>query len=94
MEKLIKFIVCAAIILATFKFAGDMDRTEHAIMLMSDTEYEEIKDSLSNIHNSEPSEKQIANEWYSRKGNYMKVILLFDEGSKVVGEFLPAPPTT
>lgn len=68
-EKLIKFIVCAAIILATFKFAGDMDRTEHAIMLMSDTEYEEIKDSLSNIHNSEPSEKQIANEWYSRKGN-------------------------
>lgn len=22
----------------------------------------------------------------------MKVILLFDEGSKVVGEFLPAPP--
>lgn len=69
MEKLIKFIVCAAIILATLKFAGDMDRTEHAIMLMSDTEYEEIKDSLSNIHNSEPSEKQIANEWYSRKGN-------------------------
>lgn len=57
MEKIIKLIVCAAIILATFKFAGDMDRTEHAIMLMSDTEYEEIKDSLSNIHNSEPSEK-------------------------------------
>lgn len=69
MEKLIKFIVCAAIILAAFKFAGDMDRTEHAIMLMSDTEYEEIKDSLSNIHDSEPSEKQIANEWYNRKGN-------------------------
>lgn len=38
MEKVIKFIVCAAIILATFKFAGDMDRTEHAIMLMSDTD--------------------------------------------------------
>lgn len=69
MEKIIKFIVCAAIILATFKYAGDMDRTEYAIMLMSDTEYEEIKDSLYNIHNSEPSEKQIANEWYSRKGN-------------------------
>lgn len=69
MEKVIKFIFVVAIILATFKFAGDMDRTEHAIMLMSDTEYEEIKDSLSTIHNSEPSEKQIANEWYSRKGN-------------------------
>lgn len=69
MEKLIKFIVCAAIILAAFKFAGDMDRTEHALMLMSKTEYEEIKDSLSNIHDSEPSENQIANEWYSRKGN-------------------------
>lgn len=93
MEKVIKFIFVAAIILATFKFAGDMDRTEHAIMLMSDTEYEEIKDSLSNIHNSEPSEKQIANEWYSRRVISMKVILLFDEGSKVVGELLPAPPT-
>ena len=69
MEKIIKLIVCAAIILAAFKFAGDMDRTEHAIMLMSDTENEEIKDSLSNIHDAEPSEKQIANEWYSRKGN-------------------------
>lgn len=69
MEKVIKFIFVAAIILAAFKFAGDMDRTEHAIMLMSDTEYEEIKDSLFNIHNSEPSEKQIANEWDSRKGN-------------------------
>lgn len=69
MEKFIKFIICAAIILAAFKFAGDMDRTEHAIMLMSKTEYEEIKDSLSNIHDAEPSENQIADEWYNRKGN-------------------------
>ena len=69
MEKFIKFIVFAAIILAAFKFAGDMDRTEHALTLMSETDYEEIKDSLSNINNSEPSENQIAKEWYSRKGN-------------------------
>ena len=67
MGKYIRFTICAAIILGAFKIAGDVDREEQAIVTMSQTEYDEIKDSLSNIHNSEPSDGQIAKEWYNRK---------------------------
>ncbi len=67
MSKYIRFAICAAVILCAFKVAGDADREEYAILTMSQTEYDEIKDSLSNIHNSEPSDGQIAKEWYSRK---------------------------
>lgn len=68
MSKYIKFSIVAAIFLAAFRYAGQVDREEYAILTMSQTEYDEIRDSLSNIHNSEPSEGQIAKEWYNRKG--------------------------
>lgn len=68
MDKFIRNSIIVLIILAALKYAGNMDREEHAILTMSQTEYDEIKDSLQTIHNSEPSDGQIANEWYNRKG--------------------------
>lgn len=67
-DKIINFTIAAAIILGSFKLAGDIDREEHAIVTMSQEEYSEIKDSLASRHNSTPSDSQIADEWYKKKG--------------------------
>lgn len=68
MDKYIKYAIIALVILGAFKYAGNMDREEHAIASMSHSEYNEIKDSLQVANNSTPSESQIAKEWYKKKG--------------------------
>lgn len=68
MDKYIKYAIIAIVILGAFKYAGNMDREEHAIASMSPSEYDEIKDSLQVVHNSTPSDSQIAKEWYKKKG--------------------------
>lgn len=67
-ENIVYYAIFAAIIFAAFHYGGSMDREEHAIATMSQSEYNEIKDSLQIVHNSTPSDGQIANEWYKKKG--------------------------
>lgn len=68
MNKIIKYTVIAAVLLASFKVAGDIDFEERIIVSMSQSDYDEIKDSLQNIHGSSPSDYQIAKEWCKQKG--------------------------
>lgn len=68
MKRYSKSILCCMVIVAGLYYGGKMDREEHAILTMSQQEYDGIRDSLQNINGITPSDDMIAGEWYAKKG--------------------------
>ncbi len=68
MKRYIKGILVIAVIISGLAVGANMDREEQAILTMSQTEYDEISDSVKAVTGHEPSEGAIAREWYNRRG--------------------------
>lgn len=68
MEKFVKATLLIALIVFGLHMGASMDREDHAILTMSETEYKEIRDSLAEIAGGAPSDGKIADEWYARRG--------------------------
>lgn len=49
---------------------GDMDYCEQVILRMSQEEYDWVKDSLTKLNGSKPSEREIAHWWAEHHADY------------------------
>lgn len=68
MEKVVKGTLLVAVIVFGLHMGASMDREDHAILTMSETEYKDIRDSLATTDGGTPSDGKIADEWYARRG--------------------------
>lgn len=68
MEKILKITLFVGVLIAGLYFGGKMDREEYAIVNMSQSEYDGIRDSLKNVNGNIPSDGMIADVWYQKKG--------------------------
>lgn len=68
MEKILKIALFVGVLTAGLYFGGKMDREEYAIVNMSQSEYNGIRDSLQSINGNTPSDGMIADVWYQKKG--------------------------
>ncbi len=68
MEKVLKIALFISALTAGLYFGGKMDREEYAIVNMSQSEYDGIRDSLRSINGSTPSDGMITDVWYQKKG--------------------------
>lgn len=68
MEKILKIVLFVGVLTAGLYFGGKMDREEYAIVNMSQSEYNGIRDSLQSINGNTPSDGMIADVWYQKKG--------------------------
>lgn len=49
---------------------GDLDYCEQVILRMSQEEYDWVKDSLTKLNGSKPSEREIAHWWAEHHADY------------------------
>lgn len=67
----LKLVVAGVLVMAFFGMlgvVGDYDWSEQVVLHMSYEEYDWVKDTLTKLKGSEPSERDIAHWWAEHRG--------------------------